>query len=152
MSENQPNYDVPNYWLDVEKVHLEIEKAQQEGRRISHEAARTIASGWWRSGEASALYSFVMTSEITDDLKREIERELENPAITAADHTELGLLLHYVENRQPYEYLGEWSALYLQQPEDEDLAGSDRCEACGAHISEPHAVTCPLDPETDGQE
>jgi hypothetical protein len=82
---------------------------------ITSGIARRIASEW-HSGQGSALYSFASTGSITEDLHREIEREIPNDP-----SPELIALATYVEECGYRGPVDDWSSKWsdaLVEPDD----------------------------------
>ncbi|ETT24270.1 hypothetical protein RAJCM14343_4762 [Rhodococcus aetherivorans] len=136
-----------HHWTDADLIDHELEAASEEERDISDAAARVIASQW-HGGQASDLYSFVSTGEISDGIQIELAREIADAEEPDRDH--LAALSRYLMNREDTGAVEGWSDLWLQAPDTEREPG-DNCAACGNHWSSPHSPECPLntdEPET----
>ncbi|MDI9934738.1 hypothetical protein QM806_04615 [Rhodococcus sp. IEGM 1351] len=142
--ERQPN---PERWDDETLIDYEIAASDAQDRPINDAAARMIASQW-HNGQASAMYSFVSTGEITPEFVYELGDTL--ASIEEPERRQhLRALVDYVYDRDEITAVEGWSRLWLKQPDDQvdDWADHDldNCPACGSHVAEPHANGCPLD-------
>ncbi|MGW5074041.1 hypothetical protein [Rhodococcus sp. NPDC004095] len=151
MERQQPN-EHERRLGDEDLVNLEIQKAAEEERPIGHAGARVLAS-LIHDGQRSAMYALASSGALVEGLEDEIAYDADIAARLGVDEMQMWMaqLAHYVETREDREPVEGWSDLWLQQPET-TYGDENRCNACGSHVAEPHAVGCPLGDEEEPAE
>jgi hypothetical protein len=147
--------------LDSEDVHAEISDADDENRVISDLAAKTIAS-WWHSpgtdGQNFSRLSHGFAFQ-TDDLLRDIDRELSNldPQGPDSDIKQAALELMALRS-----WVEHWTGNHLPVHVAVPAADEQHCKYCGQRIkrvqggqgmtwahTDSGAVAAPNPPEAD---
>lgn len=145
---SQPNN--PDRWTDDDSIDYHLERTTAAEENIDSGTARSIAAQIDSPG-SPAMHTFVTTGAILkDQLFDELGYEM-NAAANDQQQARIEALAEYCAARLDDGPVQDWARVWVETPEgpfswNED-PDSDSCAACGAHISNPHEVGCPLDPE-----